>query len=408
MTTPKLRILVIEPETSCADQLRAMLADRVFAEVVVTPTADDACAALGRECPDLVLLSAVCPPREEEQVVSLLKWLDPYGRVPVLTIPPATKGFDVEGDGTARRGLFARLTRRRPAPQAFSYDPGMLVCRIGDALRESRKARLNPRPRLALPPKPESETGLILVSAHAEDSMAMALRGPDHAPIRRLERQQVTRSRRLSAGELPHRVSLTMRNGLGVRMLNLSNSGILFESPLKYTPDTEAALSLFGAHAKFDVSARIVRSEAATVNGLGVTYHTAVAFSEERELLTMLTAIPGEVVSAQPSVPDLLVRITTELYERGNYDTARSAFDSFLCDVAPGCTVRLAESLTEPPEGCDSIYFKVAAPTRAILEATFEQGREPSLEDYKLLRASAAIASVILQYEGRMALAQSA
>src|SRR5215218_1850553 len=48
MTTPKLRILVIEPETSCAEQLRTMLADRVFADVVVAPTADDACAALRR------------------------------------------------------------------------------------------------------------------------------------------------------------------------------------------------------------------------------------------------------------------------------------------------------------------------------------------------------------------------
>jgi hypothetical protein len=413
MTTPKLRILVIEPETSCAEQLRAMLADRVFADVIVAPTADEACAILGRECPDLVLLSAVCPPRAEDQVVTFLKWLDPYGRVPVLTIPPATKGFDNEDGGTARRGLFARLTRKRPAPQAFSYDPGMLVCRIGDTLRESRKARHNPRPRLALPPKPESEpeTGLILASALEADSMALTLRRPEHAPLRRLERQQVERARRLSAAELPHRVTLMMRNGLGVRMLNLSNSGILFESPLKFATDDEAALSLLGAHAKFDLSARIVRSEAATVNGLGVTYHTAVAFSEERELLTMLTAIPGEVVSARPSVPDLLVRITTELYEKGNYDTARSAFDSFLRDVTPGCTVRLAESLSKPPEGCETIYFKVAAPTRAILEATFEQGREPSLEDYKLLRASAAIASVILQYEqyeSRLALPQSA
>jgi DNA-binding response OmpR family regulator len=85
MSTPTLRILVIEPETSCAEQLQAMLADRVFAVVVLAANADDACAVLRRECPDLVLLSAVCPPRDEEQVVTLLKWLDPYGRVPVLT-----------------------------------------------------------------------------------------------------------------------------------------------------------------------------------------------------------------------------------------------------------------------------------------------------------------------------------
>jgi hypothetical protein len=188
--------------------------DRVFADVVLAPNADDACAVLRSECPDLILLSAVCPPRAEEQVVTLLKWLDPY--------------------------------------------------------------------------------------------------------------------------------------------------------------------------------------------------HTAVAFSEERELLTMLGAIPAEVISQQQSVPDLLVQVTTELYEKGNYDGARSAFDGFLRQVSPGCKVRLVESLSEPSDGCDSIYFNVPAPTRAILEATFDEGHEPSIEEFKVLRASAAIASVLLQYESSMVLARPA
>lgn len=409
MSTPTLRILVIEPESSCAEQLRAMLADRVFAQVVIAPNADDACAVLRHECPDLILLSAVFPPRDEEQVVTLLKWLDPYGRVPVLTIPPATKGFEDEDGSAAPRGLIARMTRRRLAPRLYYYDPGMLVCRIGEALREARKAKNLP-PRLALPPKPESDTALILAPAYSEESPSTNLTvvaQPTHEELR-LQRLPVERARRLHAAELPHRVTLTTRTGVVVRMVNLSNSGILFESPLKFTPETETDLTILGDHAKFDLSARIVRSEAATVNGLGVTYHTAVAFSEERDLLTMLGAIPAEVMSPQQSVPDLLVQVTTELYEKGNYDGARSAFDDFLRQIAPGCQVRLAESLSEPPDGRESIYFKVPAPTRAILEATFDQGHEPSIEAFKVLKASAAIASVLLQYESRLVLAQPA
>jgi PilZ domain len=409
MSTPTLRILVIEPETSCAEQLRAMLADRVFAQVVIAPNADDACAVLRRECPDLILLSAVFPPRDEEQVVTLLKWLDPYGRVPVLTIPPATKGFEEENGSAAPRGLLARLTRRPIAPQVYYYDPGMLVCRIGEALREARKAKNVPQ-RLALPPKPESDTALIPVSADSIESQSTDLTvvaQANHTALR-LQRQRVERARRLHAAELPHRVTVMTRAGLVVRTVNVSNSGILFESPLKFTPETETALTVFGEQAKFDLSVRIVRSEAAAVNGLGVTYHTAVAFSEERELLTMLGAIPAEVTSPRQSVPDLLVQVTTELYEKGNYDGARSAFDGFLHQIAPRCKVRLAESLSEPPDGCDSIYFNVPAPTRAILEATFDQGHEPSIEEFKVLRASAAIASVLLQYESRLVLAQPA
>jgi hypothetical protein len=406
MTTPKLRILVIEPETSCAEQLRTMLADRVFAEVLVAPNADDACAVLRTETPDLVLLSAVCPPRAEEQVVSLLKWLDPYDRVPVLTIPPATRGFDDEDGDETHRGLFARLTRKRPAPRPYYYDPGMLVARIGEALREARKRKNLPKPRLALPPKPEADTMLMRVSQTPEWERTGLMIVPKAAAPLRIERLQVNRAPRLSMAELPHRVTLATRSG-AARMINVSDSGILFESPLKYTPDTETAISLFGPHAKFDLPARIVRSEAAAVDSLGVTYQTAASFSEERALLTMLGAIPGEVLPPQQALSDLLVRVTTELYETGDYDEAQAIFDSFLLQFA-GCRVRLTDSLTEPRDGLESIHFKVSAPTRAILEATFDRGHEPSVEDFALLKAATAIASVLLQHERRIQLAQTA
>jgi len=406
MTTPKLRILVIEPETTCAEQLRAMLADRVFAEVVIAPNADDACAVLRTETPDLVLLSAVCPPRAEEQVVSLLKWLDPYDRVPVLSIPPATRGFDDEPVDAGRRSLFARLRRKRPAPRPFYYDPGMLVARIGDALREARKSKNLPRPRLALPPKPDAETMLVRVTQTPEWERTGLTVVPKVAPPIRIERPHVNRARRLSMAELPHRITLATRSG-AVKMINLSDSGILFESPLKYTPDTETALSLFGPHAKFDLPARIIRSEAATVDSLGVTYQTAASFGEERALLTMLGAMPGEVLAPQRSLSDLLVRVTTELYETGDYDEAQAVFDTFLRSFG-GCQVRLARSLSEPRDGYESIQFKVSAPTRAMLEVTFDRGHEPSAADFAQLKAAAAIASVLLQHDTRLALAQTA
>jgi hypothetical protein len=340
-------------------------------------------------------------------VVSLLKWIDPYDRVPVLAIPPATRGFDDESGDAAHRGLFARLTRKRPAPRPYSYDPGMLVARIGETLREARKRKALPRPRLALPPKPETDTMLMRVS-HSTDSEFTGLTVVHQSvPAPRLiERLHVDRAQRLSTAELPHRVTLATRSG-AARMINLSDSGVLFESPLKYTPDTDTALSLFGPHAKFDLPVRIVRSEAATVDSLGVTYQTAASFSEERALLTMLGAIPGDVRQPQQALSDLLVRVTNELYETGDHDEAQAIFDSFLRDFE-GCQVRLAGSLSEPREGHESIHFKVSAPTRAILEATFDRGHEPSVEDFALLKAAAAIASVLLQHDRQVALAQTA
>ena len=145
----------------------------------------------------------------------------------------------------------------------YYYDPGMLVCRIGEALREARKAKNIP-PRLALPPKPESDTAVILASAYSGESQSTDLTvvaQPNQAALG-LQRQQVERARRLHTAELPHRVTLTTRAGLVVRTVNLSNSGILFESPLKFTPETETDFTVFGERAKVDLSALIVRSEA--------------------------------------------------------------------------------------------------------------------------------------------------
>lgn len=406
MTTPKLRILVIESETSCVEQLRTMLADRVFAEVLVAPNGDAACAVLRQETPDLVLLSAVCPPRDEEQVISLLKWLDPFDRVPVLSIPPATRGFEDEPVDAGRQGLFARLMRKRPAARSFYYDPAMLVARIGDALREARNNKNLPKPRLALPPKPEADTMLMRVTQTLEWERTDLAIVPKIAPPIRIERPHVNRARRLSIAELPHRITLSTRTG-AVKMINLSDSGILFESPLKYTPASETALSLFGPHAKFDLPARIIRSEAATVDSLGVTYQTAASFREARALLTMLGAMPGEVLAPQQSLSDLLVRVTHALYETGDHDEAQAVFDTFLRSFG-GCQVRLAQSLSEPRDGYESIHFKVSAPTRAVLEVTFDRGHEPSAADFAQLKAAAAIASVLLQHDNRLALAQTA
>jgi hypothetical protein len=50
----------------------------------------------------------------------------------------------------------------------------------------------------------------------------------------------------------------------------------------------------------------------------------------------------------------------------------------------PACDVQLRDAVIEATEGCHSIYFTVPAPTGAILQATFDPGHEPSLEEFTL------------------------
>jgi hypothetical protein len=66
-----------------------------------------------------------------------------------------------------------------------------------------------------------------------------------------------------------------------------------------------------------------------------------------------------------------------------------------------GCEIRLLDTPMISTDGRDSIDFTV--PTTlgagAVLQATFDPEHEPALDEFKLLRAAAAVAAVIVQYE---------
>ena len=143
METQKLRILAIEPDARCREHLRALLAGRVEADLVIAASPEAAAGAIHTNRPDVVLMSAVLPPRAEEQVIDALKHLDPDGDVPVITVPPL---LEPPNQAEAPRRRFALLRRRQPSPRP-SYDATAVLARVEEALREARAAKENPRVR---------------------------------------------------------------------------------------------------------------------------------------------------------------------------------------------------------------------------------------------------------------------
>jgi hypothetical protein len=93
------------------------------------------------------------------------------------------------------------------------------------------------------------------------------------------------------------------------------------------------------------------------------------------------------------------VRVTTEYSDSGDAAAARAEFETGLRQLVPSCDVRLRDSLTRPTDGDESVYFTVPSANGAILQVTFDPDQEPSLEEFKLLRAAAAVAAVVVQYE---------
>jgi hypothetical protein len=394
-----LHILAVEPDAACREHLRSLLASQAGVSVELVATAAAAAAAMHANPPDLILATAVLPARAEEQVIDALKHLDPDGNVPVITVPPL-----LEAPGKSDvRSLFKLIGRRKTARP--SYDAAAVVARIDEALRQVRAAKQSPRvekvrvePTTAMILRPAADTSLALPGVPIRDIIS----GPLF-----LERKRLERAPRLAPGDLPSRCTLTTPAGFIVRMLNVSESGVLFESPLKFMRDSETALSLLGPQATLVLPARIVRSEVATVNGVGVTYQTAAQFSESLDLVRKIapgervlegTAVPAEIV-ATPSLADLLVRITTELYQHQRGDAARAAFEAGLRQLVPACDIQLCDRLVHRPDAGDSIYFAVPGASGVMVQATFDPAHQPTAEEFKLLRAAAAMASVIVHGE---------
>ena len=400
MATERLRILAIEPDPICREHLRSLLSEQIAADVVVAANEDKAAAAMRADLPDLILVSAILPLRAEAQIVAQLKEVDPDGMVPVLTIPPVSSR---EQEAAPGRGLLERLGRRRRGKQ-LPFDPHALTGRIGETLTEVRETRETPRIRLAAT---REVIGLAAAAGSNEPSTALQLVPRDGAAMT-LQRHRLNRARRLKQEDLPGRCTLTTPAGMIVRMVNVSASGVLFESPLKFVPESDLPMSLLGPQTKLDLQTRIVRSEVSSVTGLGVTYRTAASFNDKVELYSAFAARVVDDKAAPQALADLLVRVTTELYQNQNSNEARAAFAAGLRQMVPTCDVTLNDALVRPTDGGDSIYFTVPAAKPAILQATFDPAHEPSRQEFKLLKAVAAIAAVILEFESTMVRARTA
>ena len=71
--------------------------------------------------------------------------------------------------------------------------------------------------------------------------------------------------------------------GLDVQLVNISSSGLLVESGARFMPGSSTVFRLSGPNKNVVVAGRVVRSQVATVNSLGVKYRAAAAFDEKLE-----------------------------------------------------------------------------------------------------------------------------
>ena len=124
-------VLAIEPDLRQATILKRIVRDRVKADVSVVESPDAALTAIGIRIPDVLLLSALLSPRDEDELMGHLRSLDGADHIQTHTIPQlATTDADQEQGG--RRGLLGVFKRKKETPQPIvsGCDPDMFADEI--------------------------------------------------------------------------------------------------------------------------------------------------------------------------------------------------------------------------------------------------------------------------------------
>ena len=122
-------VLAVEPDHRQAAILTRVIQERIMAELIVVDSRDAAIAALTARVPDVILLTALLSPRDEDEMVAHLRTLADADHVQTHTIPQlASAGIQAEAPAGSG-GLLAKFRRKskKELPPISGCDPGMFA-----------------------------------------------------------------------------------------------------------------------------------------------------------------------------------------------------------------------------------------------------------------------------------------
>ena len=112
-------VLVVQPDEVQADVLRQIFAKRVGAELVMVDSTMEAVDEIARRMPDLILLSALLSPRDEDALIAHLRSLDGASHLQTITIPQFRTGPAKAPE--KKGGLFRRNPSRLRRSDAIRW-----------------------------------------------------------------------------------------------------------------------------------------------------------------------------------------------------------------------------------------------------------------------------------------------
>jgi hypothetical protein len=136
-------VLAIEPDLRQAAIVKRIVKDKALAEIVVVDSRDAAVESMRTAMPDVLLLSALMSPRDEDELIAYLKTLENAAHLQTHTIPQLASTLG-PGEERSSRGLLSAFRRKKdPTPTVPGCDPEMFAEEIAMYLQRAvEKKRL--------------------------------------------------------------------------------------------------------------------------------------------------------------------------------------------------------------------------------------------------------------------------
>ena len=144
---PQPLVLAIEPDLRQAAIVKRIVREQVLADVAVVDSRDAALEAMRTTIPDVLLLSALLSPRDEDELIAHLRTLEGADHLQTHTIPQLASTLNpIESRGP--RGLLAKLRRKKEPevapsgcdPDLFAEEIRVYLERAADKKRERAAA----------------------------------------------------------------------------------------------------------------------------------------------------------------------------------------------------------------------------------------------------------------------------
>ena len=119
-------VLAIEPDHRQATTLKHVVREIVRADLVLVDSRDAAISAIDAQLPDVILVTALLSPRDEEELISHLRRLDGAEHLQTHTIPQLA-GSRGEPEPRSGGGLLGKFRKKKEPEQNFGCDPELFA-----------------------------------------------------------------------------------------------------------------------------------------------------------------------------------------------------------------------------------------------------------------------------------------